>query len=270
MTSLLVRIGLFLLLPALSAFAASDKVVHYDSASSRITIERNNQERTYALAPAAKFTINGAPAPLEKLRPGMMVSLVLANPQTIASVAGAYAGRIQIVSPSAITIVQEGESQEFRLSPSTAVILNGRPSAVGKLAPGMTVSAFSSSPGTLSRLVVTGTRNITIAASIDGKDRLKLKDGELWVEHVGADLPKDFLINNKVWFPVWTLPLSSRTRILPQADGSFKGANVVVTKEEGRPAVKVRPPTPENDYTLTVTLDDPPGGFGDVVVRITW
>lgn len=265
----LIRICLIALLTPLS-LPAEDRIVHYDSAGSRVTLERNKQLRTYGLTPASQLTINGAPAPLEKLSSGMVANVTLSGAQTVSQVAAGLSGRIEKVAPTAITIAHEGGATSFRIPPGTPVIIDDRPSVVGKLVPGMTVSAFSNTPEVVSRLVVTGTRDVLVEAYIDGKDDLKIKDGELWVEHRDYLFPKGFVINNRSWIPAWTPPTSSRFRPFQKGETSFKGAHVLVTKVSGRSTMVVDQPSPENDYTLTITITDKPNGFDEFAVRITW
>ena len=71
------------LLPA----AKADKLVSLDGAAAILTVEGNNGLKAYRTKPSTSVTVNGAAATLAMLKPGMKVTLTLADGNNVASIA---------------------------------------------------------------------------------------------------------------------------------------------------------------------------------------
>jgi hypothetical protein len=118
-------------------------------------------------------------------------------------------------------------------------------------------------------------KGIHIKAWIDGADMVHLKGHQLWYEHHAYVLPGKWgedqngpndknnlptYVNGTSWYPKWLGLISERYSHLhpplPQ-----KADSAVVVQSNGRGHVTVvQYPSQENDYTLSIFLeDDPPG-----------
>ncbi len=110
---------------------------------------------------------------------------------------------------------------------------------------------------------------VTIRALIDGSDVVKLRGDTLWYEHVAHALPgawvgssdddgnEPTVVNGVEWLPQWDGRFSTEHTVsgagLP-AEGAVSVTAVAVSAR-GR-IVLLEQPSEENDYTLSVLLDD--------------
>jgi len=108
--------------------------------------------------------------------------------------------------------------------------------------------------------LLAGPKPLTFKAFVDGVDVVKLSGRNLWIEHLYDQLPSRMSINGKKWNPVWDKNTSANYELNP----AFKPSNadsVKLTKRTGRGAIIImEEPTPGNDGTLVIRLDD--GGIG--------
>lgn len=66
---------------------SDDKIVSIDPAASLLTINQNGALKVYRTKQFTEVTVNGVKGSLDQLRPGMTVSLTLADTQTVSKVA---------------------------------------------------------------------------------------------------------------------------------------------------------------------------------------
>jgi hypothetical protein len=108
--------------------------------------------------------------------------------------------------------------------------------------------------------LLAGPKTVTFKAFVDGVDVVKLSGKNLWIEHLYDQLPSRMSINGKKWNPVWDKNTSANYELNP----AFKPSNadsVKLTKRTGRGAINImEEPTPGNDETLVIRVDD--GGIG--------
>lgn len=107
--------------------------------------------------------------------------------------------------------------------------------------------------------------SVQIKAFIDGSDTIKIRGGELWYEHHKYDLPGKWqgrfdeptFINDTEWKPEWNGLMSNRFQGLSPALPKKTIDEIALTKIQGRGNVDITAkPDKENDYTLSVYLDD--------------
>jgi hypothetical protein len=103
-----------------------------------------------------------------------------------------------------------------------------------------------------------GTRSVTFKAWVDGSDALKLQGKQLWLEHLTWSQPTKIEINGKKWETAWnnnkTEPFSLGSTF-PAKDS----VHVKIKKISGRGKISiVERPSSDNDYTLTIKIDDGP------------
>jgi hypothetical protein len=114
---------------------------------------------------------------------------------------------------------------------------------------------------------------LTVKAFIDGRDVLKVSGTRLWFEHETAVLPgKTIYVNGKAWSPGWTNNVSAEFVGLNPAFRPHDPQKIQITKRVGRGTVSVTQfPSPANDETLAVRLDDDVFGGADwYEVVISW
>jgi len=117
----------------------------------------------------------------------------------------------------------------------------------------------------------TVTNIIRIRALIDGADTVKFQGNKVWFEHESWDLPgkwqgrdENTLINDVPWHPEW-IGTASNSRssdpylYLQPAFAPKSPSQIRMTKIAGRGEVGISQlPTPENQQTLSIHLDDAP------------
>lgn len=105
-----------------------------------------------------------------------------------------------------------------------------------------------------------GPKTVTFKVFVDGVDVVKLSGKNLWIEHQVDQPPVKISINGKKWNPVWDGNTSADYELHP----AFKPRNadsVKLTRLAGRGTITiVERPTPGNDETLVIKVDD--GGIG--------
>jgi hypothetical protein len=118
--------------------------------------------------------------------------------------------------------------------------------------------------------LLAGPKTMTFKAWIDGVDVVKLSGKGLWIEHQDFQPPGKMSINGKQWNPVWNKNTSAPYDLNP----AFKPRNpesVKLIKHAGRGTISiVETPTPANDGTLAVQLDDDEGGADWYEFTISW
>lgn len=127
-----------------------------------------------------------------------------------------------------------------------------------------------------------GPKAVTFKAYVDGTDVLKLSGRRLWIEHLAWQQPRQIVINGRKWNPVWndissptfpnwsdnkTKPYTLRRTFKPDGPDSIK-----LTKKAGRGRVAIiEKPTPENQQTLGIQIDDGPySGADSYELTVSW
>jgi serine/threonine protein kinase len=114
---------------------------------------------------------------------------------------------------------------------------------------------------------------ITVRAFIDGVDVIKVSGNKLWFEHELYTLPgKNIFVNGKAWTPGWTNNVSTEFAGLIAVFRPIDAQKIQITKRVGRGTVSVAQfPSPANDETLAVRIDDEDFGGADwYEVVISW
>lgn len=122
--------------------------------------------------------------------------------------------------------------------------------------------------------------SIQIKAFIDGSDTIKIRGNELWYEHHKWDLPGQWqdsfdeptIVNDTEWKPEWDEKTSDRFCDLSPALPKKPLKNITLTKIQGRGIVEIKAkPAKENDYTLSIYLDDNQhGGAVWYEIKVEW
>jgi hypothetical protein len=114
---------------------------------------------------------------------------------------------------------------------------------------------------------------LTVRALIDGSDVVKVSGHKLWFEHETFVLPgKNIFVNGKAWTPSWTNNVSTEFVGLNPAFRPTDAQKIQITKRAGRGTVSVAQfPSPANDETLAVRIDDDDFGGADwYEIVISW
>jgi len=114
---------------------------------------------------------------------------------------------------------------------------------------------------------------LTVRALIDGSDVVKVSGNKLWFEHEEYSLPgKNIFVNGKAWSPSWTNNVSTEFEGLNPAFRPTDAQKIQITKRAGRGTVSIAQfPSPANDETLAVRIDDvDPGGADWYEFVISW
>jgi serine/threonine protein kinase len=114
---------------------------------------------------------------------------------------------------------------------------------------------------------------LTVRAFIDGIDVIKVSGNKLWFEHEESALPgKNIFVNGKAWTPGWTNNVSTEFAGLNAVFRPIDAQKIQITKRVGRGTVSVAQfPSPANDETLAVRIDDEDFGGADwYEVVISW
>ena len=118
-----------------------------------------------------------------------------------------------------------------------------------------------------------GHHQLTVKAFIDSSDVVKVSGNRLWFEHETGTLPgRNIFVNGKAWSPSWTNNVSTEFVGLNPAFRPRDPQNIQITKHIGRGTVSVAQfPSPTNDETLAVRIDDEESGGADwYEVVISW
>lgn len=105
-----------------------------------------------------------------------------------------------------------------------------------------------------------GTRKMTFKAYVDGTDIVKLRGQSVWIEHQSWQLPNKITVNGKKWTPQWDGSTSAPYK-LGWGFTQRRAKNIKLTKLIGRGTITIMEmPTPENQETLSIQMDD--GAYG--------
>ena len=118
-----------------------------------------------------------------------------------------------------------------------------------------------------------GHHQLTVKAFIDASDVVKVSGNRLWFEHETGALPgRNIFVNGKAWSPSWTNNVSAEFVGLNPAFRPHDPQKIQITKRVGRGTVSVAQfPSPANDETLAVRIDDVDFGGADwYEVVISW
>jgi serine/threonine protein kinase len=122
-------------------------------------------------------------------------------------------------------------------------------------------------------LIGLGHHQLTVKAFIDSSDVVKVCGNRLWFEHETGALPgRNIYVNGKAWSPSWTNDVSTEFMGLNPAFRPRNPQKIQITTRLGRGTVSVAQfPSPANDQTLAVRLDDMDFGGADwYEVVISW
>ena len=122
--------------------------------------------------------------------------------------------------------------------------------------------------------LLAGPKTVTVKAYVDGTDVVKLRGRELWIEHQAWVQPARITINGVKWNPVWnatqspSFPNWTNNVSLPFVlNYSFRPRNpdrIQISKKNGRGTVAIAEmPTPDNQETLAIIMDDGPFAGAD-------
>src|SRR5664280_496470 len=101
-----------------------------------------------------------------------------------------------------------------------------------------------------------GPKTATFKAFVDGTDVVKLSGKKLWIEHQAFQRPDKISVNGKKWNLVWNDKTSMPYDLLP-AFNPRRPESIKLIKSAGRGNIAIlERPTPANDETLSVQLDD--------------
>lgn len=111
---------------------------------------------------------------------------------------------------SIITVDRAGLLKTYRVKSITEFTVNGVKTTFDKLVPGMKLNISLSDPQTVSRIAVQAAqlpksngRSIVIKMRVDGDDIVRVRDGQLTIEHGGWGHPAAIFINGIEWKPTW-------------------------------------------------------------------
>jgi hypothetical protein len=125
----------------------------------------------------------------------------------------------------------------------------------------------------LAFLIGFGHHQLTVKAFIDASDVVKVSGNRLWFEHETGTLPgRNIFVNGKAWSPSWTNDVSTEFVGLNPAFRPHDPQKIQITKRVGRGTVSVAQfPSPANDETLAVRIDDVDFGGADwYEIDISW
>ena len=125
----------------------------------------------------------------------------------------------------------------------------------------------------LAFLIGAGHHQLTVKAFIDASDVVKVSGNRLWFEHETGTLPgRNIFVNGEAWSPSWTNNVSAEFVGLNPAFRPHDPQKIQITKRLGRGTVSVAQfPSPANDETLAVRIDDEDFGGADwYEVVISW
>jgi hypothetical protein len=174
----------------------------------------------------------------------------------------------------------------YKLADKVDIRVGNAMATLEKLEPGANVVFGLLDSQTINRIVITppplpgafaaagkpAEHLISLKLRIDGTDVIKVKNGMLWIEHKGWQLPADISITGHAWKPKWDEDRSSAFIGFTGPLASFEGAKVVLTKSKGRGKAKIsQQPSDQNNQTLEVVFDDGDLGGSDLYeAKITW
>jgi hypothetical protein len=224
---------IFLVLLALLAFArGDDKLIAIDLNAATIIIQQQNSLKTIHFSPFTEISINGVKATSAQLKPGMLVTVGLADPQNATKIA-------------------------VRGNPGA-----GSASTPTGPTPGAAFTGFASTQMT---------RRIVIKALVDARDHWTIQDGKLRIEHFEFKKPVDIVINGVKWIPNWTGNTTDDFTGFTPPLAPFSAGNLTIKKTKGRGEVTIlEPPTEANGYKFVFRLQDKGAGADEHEVRITW
>jgi len=232
-------VGLVVWLSVALAGPAADSLEAIDLVGRSLTLETNTGFKSYKFNEFTEVKINGNPGKVEQLRAGMRISVHLRDPQTASRI-------LAVGNPAPITAVSPS-------TPSTPTPA-GRPPLGSAMAPPL------------------GARKLSLELRVDGADILKVRQGELWIEHQSWKKPDQITVDGIPWIPVWDGKRSDKFTAFKPPLAPFGSAPIVVRKQKGRAELEVKErPSPANNQTLTLRLSDEEiGGATEVELRISW
>jgi hypothetical protein len=108
-----------------------------------------------------------------------------------------------------------------------------------------------------------GMRKMTFRAHVDGTDVVKLRGNSVWIDHQSWQLPDKLTVNGRKWSPQWNGNTSAPYKLGWGVDRR-RAANIKLTKLAGRGIISIAEmPTPQNQETLSIQLDDSDYGGAD-------
>ncbi len=120
------------------------------------------------------------------------------------------------------------------------------------------------------------TAKIRIKALIDGADTIHIQGNRVWYKHHAYQLPglsdglnEPTIINGREWRPNW---VGDESSVFEELDPPLPpDARVTVERVRGRGRIFWEQPSPENNGTLKITIDDRgPNAAAWYVLDIDW
>jgi len=159
----------------------------------------------------------------------------------------------------------------YRLAPKAEITVNGAAATLKELVPGQTVSVKTEGLLWSTKIAASGIgrapagnaplpvlRSVTVQVRVDGSDRIFFDDGKLWVEHLTAKKPIDFVINGVEWAPTWKEMKSDTFTTFTVPVAPIGGGRVSLKQLSGRGQIRL---IRSAAAAAVVTIED--GGSGD-------
>ncbi len=211
-----------------------DKLVSVDVSSGLITVDQRGTLKAFRAKQFTEISLNGAKATIDQLRPGMMLTVALSDPQT-----------------------------------ASKITARGNPAQPAAPAGGKAPGGPGVSPAGIP--VIGTARRVTIKMRVDGSDVVKIGGGRLWIEHGGAKKPTGIAVNGVNWEPTWKGNTSEMFTGFSAALAPFVEAKVSVKQAKGRgETTVVEPPTTQNNQTLSFRIQDGGSGADEHEVHVSW
>lgn len=209
------------------AACADDKLVSVDKTSSTFTVDSNGSLKVYRAKPFTDVTLNGTKVTLDQLRPGMLLAVTLADPQT--------ASRIAARGAAAAATPDPNKPLPFFEKPVPP-------------------------------------RNIRIRMRLDGHDRIRYRDGKLWIEHVSNGRSTNISINGVEWKPTWNGDTTEPFTAFNPQPVPLGQSRVTLKQLAGRSQAQLeKPPKGANfENIATIVASDPPGGDDIYEFLLSW
>ena len=179
---------------------------------------------------------------------------------------------------SIITIDRGGQLKTYRVKPITEFTVNGAKATFDKLTPGMKLTIALSDPQTVSRISVQAAqlpksngRSIVIKMRVDGDDILRVRDGQLTIEHGGWGHPTEIFINGTEWKPTWNGKTTEPFKAFDPPLIPFGQTKPSFKQVSGRSKVSMdKMPQGDFEKILAIHFNDGAGGSDIYEIHVSW
>lgn len=179
---------------------------------------------------------------------------------------------------SIVTVVREGQLKTFWIKQFSEITMNGVKVPLDKVHAGMSANISFSDAQTISRLAIKSAdapqanpRTLVLRLRVDGSEVVRIKDGQLTIEHGDAGPPDTISVNGVDWQPKWNGKMSDAfTAFTPPMEG-FQKSNIHFRQIAGRSKVKMKPvPTGNFEKIVTLEFNDSVPGSDSYEIRLDW